>query len=39
LKKKRHFLSFQALDMLLDKMMSDGFDFSKVAGISGDGQV
>ncbi|XP_060598742.1 xylulose kinase-like [Ruditapes philippinarum] len=28
----------KALDMLLDKMMNDGFDFSKVAGISGDGQ-
>ncbi|XP_053408288.1 xylulose kinase-like isoform X1 [Mercenaria mercenaria] len=28
----------KALDMLLDQMKSEGFDFSKVAGISGDGQ-
>ena len=29
----------EALDMLLDKMKSQGFDFSKVAALSGVGQV
>lgn len=30
---------FQAIDVLLDGMKKDGFDFSKVVALSGSGQV
>ena len=29
----------KALDLLLDKMKTDGFDFGRVVALSGDGQV